>query len=83
MAINVLMVKMVLLSDGWHKVLGKTFDVVMHEYWRGRGEPLSHVCDGREAQWKESPTVVIRCPLSSVLAVKCLCGKHDDVNVEA
>ena len=78
LAIDVRMVKWVLLADGWHEVAGGSFELDAYEYVdKDMGEDRP-VFSGAQvngvpstgATWKEPGGAIVTCPITAILAVK-------------
>jgi hypothetical protein len=69
-------VKAVLLADGWHNVVSKSFDLDAYEFHHedqillGGGQESKVGVPATGATWKESDNTQVACPLTAVLAVK-------------
>jgi hypothetical protein len=72
--IDVDKVDQVLLSDGWHKVDGRSFSLDAYEFVDQNETVFTGGQDDRisstGAQWNEPDGTKIACPLNSVTAVK-------------
>ncbi len=74
LAIDVNSVVAVLLADGWHRVVDKSFEIDAYEFLSeqdvvlGGGQVNGVVSTG--ASWEEESGHSIACPLTSVLAVR-------------
>ena len=67
LAIDVRAVRMVLLNDGWHRVVKESFIVDVHGYQSG--EDVVPV-PGTGATWLEGDDTRVYCPLTAILAVR-------------
>jgi hypothetical protein len=86
LAIDVDRITHVLLADGWHKVVGRSFDLDSYEYIQKSDEhepgehqsqPIPLLRGGAVAGipstgacWNEAGDIRLSCPLTAILAVK-------------
>ena len=67
LAIDVHAVRMVLLNDGWHRVVQESFTVDLYEY---QSDEATVPVPGTGATWLEGDDTRVYCPLTAILAVR-------------